>query len=108
MPSTTTISPPRYLNTAGVIEQFFPGLSAQTVWKYVRDEGLPALRARRRLYFDPVEVDAWVRSRTGQSGGASAELEQHVRELVDQFPPLTAAQVDKIALMLRTSPRRSA
>lgn len=95
-------APGGLLNTAGLIERFFPGLSDQTIWKFIKDEGLPALRVKRRWYFDPVEVDAWLRERNrAATSAASAELDEHVRALVDQFPPLSAVQVDRIALMLR-------
>ncbi|MGH3319486.1 MAG: hypothetical protein ACRDN9_04785 [Streptosporangiaceae bacterium] len=35
---------------------------------------------------------------------AAASLEEHVRKVVDLFPPLTQAQRDRLAVLLRPAP----
>lgn len=100
-PTATTPAPVGYLNTAEVSERFFGGLSAQTIRKFVAEDGLPAHRVVRRLYFDPVEVDAWVRARDGQRGTPPADpYREHIKRLVDAAPPLTAEQADRIRAVL--------
>ncbi|KUH86313.1 helix-turn-helix domain-containing protein [Mycobacterium sp. IS-1556] len=100
MAPTATTAPVGYLNTAEVSERFFGGLSAQTIRKFVAEDGLPAHRVVRRLYFDPVEVDAWVRARDGQPGTPPDPYREHVKKLVDAAPPLTAEQADRIRAVL--------
>lgn len=103
MPATPTAASGGYLNTAEVSERFFGGLSTQTIRKFVAEEGLPAHRVVRRLYFDPVEVDAWIRARSAQperpdpTGDAYRE---HIKRLVDAAPELTAEQAAKIRAVL--------
>lgn len=100
MVTTTTAAPGGYLNTAEVSERFFGGLSTQTIRKFVAEDGLPAHRVVRRLYFDPAEVDAWIRARNGQTGASSDPYRAAIKRLVDEAPPLTAEQAAKIRAVL--------
>jgi hypothetical protein len=36
----------------------------------------------------------------------AAQLEQHIRRVVDEAPPLTGEQQDRLALLLRSAPER--
>lgn len=86
-----------YLTTAEVGTRL-GGLSDQTIRKFVHAEGLPAHRVNRRLYFDPTEVDAWIRNRNGQ-----ARRDDHravIRALVDAAPELTDEQAARIRTIL--------
>ncbi|MGH3556427.1 helix-turn-helix domain-containing protein [Mycobacterium sp.] len=100
MPTTATAAPSDYLNTAEVSERFFAGLSTQTIRKFVAEDGLPAHRVVRRLYFDPAEVDAWIRARNGQTGQPSDPYRQAIKRLVDEAPELTAEQAATIRAVL--------
>lgn len=103
MPSTTTAAPGGYLNTAEVSERFFGGLSTQTIRKFVAEEGLPAHRVVRRLYFDPAEVDAWIRARNIQAAQlrpTGDAYREHIKRLVDDAPALTAEQAERIRAVL--------
>lgn len=98
--ATPTTAPIGYLSTAEVSRRFFAGLSAQTIRKFVSQDGLPAHRVVRRLYFDPDEVDAWIRARGGQAGSPPDPYREHIKKLVDAAPPLTAEQADRIRAVL--------
>jgi hypothetical protein len=102
VPTTATAAPSGYLNTAEVSERFFGGLSTQTIRRFVADEGLPAHRVVRRLFFDPVEVDAWVRARAEASRPAPEDdpYRAAIKKLVDAAPELTADQAAKIRAVL--------
>lgn len=71
--------------------------SPQTIRAFVANEGLPARRINNRLYFDPAEVDAWVRARDGQP---TDPYRAAIKKLVDEAPPLTADQAAKIRAVL--------
>lgn len=64
-----------------------------TVVRLHREQGLPAHRVARRLLFDPAEVDAWVRSRSGSGTTTGPEIasplipESWVAEQVSKFAP---------------------
>ena len=75
--------------------------SAKTIRRWHKEEGLPALRVKHRLLFDPGEVDRWVHER----GGSTLPVRPHdhrvaIRQLVDAAPPLTAEQADRIRSVL--------
>jgi excisionase family DNA binding protein len=56
-----------YFHTADIAQRL--GVTDDTVYRLVAEEGLPAHRIARRLKFTADEVDAWVRSRdTSESG----------------------------------------
>ncbi len=77
--------------------------STQTIRRFVAQDGLPVHRVNRRLYFDPAEVDAWLRDRAQVSAPPFAESDpyrEHIKRLVDQAPPLTAEQADRIRAVL--------
>ncbi|MGV0633068.1 helix-turn-helix domain-containing protein [Mycolicibacillus trivialis] len=103
MSTATAVSPPTTvrLDTAGVARKL--GRSTQTIRVFVKEQGLPALRVNGRLVFDEAKVDAWLEARAESASAPPVELDDRVRELVDQFPPLTAAQVDRVATLLRSS-----
>lgn len=104
--STLAAEPGDYLNTAEVSERFFGKLSTQTIRHYVAHEGLPAHRVMRRLYFDPVEVEAWIRARStrvADDDTARPATDDHraaIKRLVDAAPTLTAAQAERIRALL--------
>jgi hypothetical protein len=85
-----------YLNTAEVSRKFFGGLSDQTILRFVKEDGLPAHQVKRRWYFDPAEVDAWIHSR----GNGVDPYRAAIKKLVDEAPPLTAEQAAKIRAVL--------
>lgn len=66
--------------------------------------GMPAYKVRGRLFFDPAEVDAWLRDRGGDSLSSPAPLDTDhralIKRLVDAAPELTDEQVAKIRGML--------
>ncbi|MGP4054415.1 helix-turn-helix domain-containing protein [Mycobacterium sp. 4D054] len=75
----------------------------QTVRAWVR-EGLPAHRLRGRLMFDPTEVDAWLRARNDDGGEFTADdIDEHIVQLVNLFPPLTETQIERVSQLLRAS-----
>ncbi|GAB2672015.1 hypothetical protein GCM10027169_37300 [Gordonia jinhuaensis] len=59
----------RLLDSDDIAQRF--STTRETVYKLVREDGLPAHRIRRRLLFDPQEVDQWMRSQDGSPGGMS-------------------------------------
>jgi hypothetical protein len=96
----TAAAPGGYLNTAEVSARFFGGLSTQTIRKFVAEDGLPAHRVVRRLYFDPIEVDAWIRARNGQTEQSADPYRAAIKRLVAAAPALTADQAAKIRAVL--------
>ncbi|OKH80876.1 hypothetical protein EB75_18885 [Mycobacterium sp. ST-F2] len=76
--------------------------STQTIRRFVAHDGLPVHRVNRRLYFDPAEVDAWLRDRAEASAPTPEgdPYREHIKRLVDQAPPLTAEQADRIRAVL--------
>ncbi len=58
----------RRLTTADLAERL--RRTQQTIRFWVAEEGLPAHRVNRRLYYDPIEVEAWLLARS--DGGGSA------------------------------------
>lgn len=74
--------------------------SAKTVRYWVANEGLPTMRVRRRLFFDPAEVDAWLRARNDAPPVAPDDHRTAIKRLVDAAPELTAEQADRIRAVL--------
>jgi hypothetical protein len=92
--------PCRLSHTSQVAERFFGGCSTQTVRNYVK-EGLPAHRVVRTLYFDPVEVREWIRTRSAQPPDPTGDAYRAaIKKLVDAAPELTADQAAKIRAVL--------
>lgn len=50
------------LCTVGDVAEYL-GVHPKTVLRYTRSEGLPCLRLRSRLRFDPADVARWVSAR---------------------------------------------
>lgn len=75
----------------------------QTVRAWVHDEGLPVHRINGRMLFDPAEFDVWERTRTGRSAEdfTADDIDEHIRQLVDLFPPLSETQIERVAQLLR-------
>lgn len=67
--------------------------SPKTIRRFVAT-GMPAYKVRGRLFFDPAEVDAWLRDRGDQAKGDDHRAV--IRALVDAAPELTDEQVAKI------------
>lgn len=99
MPSTTTA--PASVATGGFLtsDEVARKLrrSAKTIRRCVAD-GMPAYKVRGRLFFDPAEVDAWLRDRNGQAKGDDHRAV--IRALVNAAPELTDEQADRIRTIL--------
>lgn len=67
--------------------------SPKTIRRFVA-AGMPAYKVRGRLFFDPAEVDAWLRDRGDQA--KHGDHRAVIRALVDAAPELTDEQVAKI------------
>lgn len=96
--STATVDIPAYLTTADLARRL--RRSEQTIRLWVAQEGLPAHRVKRRLHFNPAEVDAWLRARDDASLTAPADHRAAIKRLVDAAPALTAEQADRIRVVL--------
>ncbi|MFT9527268.1 helix-turn-helix domain-containing protein [Mycobacteroides abscessus subsp. abscessus] len=96
--STTTVDIPAYLTTADLARRL--RRSEQTIRLWVADAGLPAHRVKRRLYFHPAEVDAWMRTRDDALSTAPADHRAVIKRLVDAAPELTVEQAERIRLVL--------
>ncbi|GAS90490.1 helix-turn-helix domain-containing protein [Mycolicibacterium brisbanense] len=95
--STATVDIPAYLTTADLARRL--RRSEQTIRIWVAHEGLPAHRVKRRLHFDPVEVDAWLSARRdGQP--APHDHRAAIKRLVDAAPELTDDQAARIRAVL--------
>lgn len=87
-----------YLSSTEVAHRL--GLAPVTVRRLVNREGLPAHRVARRLRFNPEEVDAWMQAREGAHSTSAENYRATIRRLVDEAPPLTSEQRDRIAAIL--------
>lgn len=96
--STATVDIPAYLTTADLALRL--RRSEQTIRLWVADAGLPAHRVKRRLHFDPAEVDAWLRARDDASLTATTDHRATIKRLVDAAPELTADQAQRIRAVL--------
>lgn len=111
---TTTTAPPRPKLVPTTVAAAHTGLAKYRLRDLTR-RGMPCVHVGRKLMYDLDAVDAWIARNLGTGGTdiapptapagtaqPSDDLDEHVRALVDQFPPLTPAQVDRIAGMLRS------
>ncbi|HEY2195925.1 MAG TPA: helix-turn-helix domain-containing protein [Actinomycetospora sp.] len=66
-------------------------------------QGPPFLKIGTRVRYRRSDIDAFLQARTRPSAtaAAAADLEQYVRRLVDEAPPLTPALRDRLAFLLR-------
>ncbi len=104
--STSTLSAPppetagrRWLTTADVAERV--RRSPQTVRFWVAEEGLPAHRVTRRLYFDEAEVEAWMLARRDDCDPPAPDDHRAViKQMVDAAPGLTDEQAARIRAVL--------
>lgn len=99
----STAPAPGALTTAEIAN--YLGVHPETVRLYIKTQGLPAHRLQRKWRFVRAEVDAWLEERRSDRPTPPSTPEDDyraaVRRLVDQAPPLTAAQADRIAAVLR-------
>lgn len=72
--------------------------SAKTIRRFVSD-GMPAYKRRGRLFFDPAEVDAWLRDRSAKQVPAN-DHRAVIKRLVDAAPKLTDEQAERIRTVL--------
>lgn len=96
--STATVDIPDYLTTADLARRL--RRSEQTIRIWVAQEGLPVHRVKRRLHFDPAEVDVWLRARDEASLTSPADHRAAIKRLVDAAPELTADQAQRIRAVL--------
>lgn len=83
----------RLLDTDDIAERF--GTTRETVYKLVSENGLPAHRIRRRLLFDPDEVDAWTRGQDSSRDTERAAATQPAAPEVSASDTWVAEQVSK-------------
>lgn len=74
-------------------------LAPKTIRRYVHEQGMPAHRVGRVFRFDPDEVDAWLRARA-TAPDQDDDYRAKIKHLVDQAPPITPEQADRIASIL--------
>ncbi|OBB21110.1 hypothetical protein A5761_03105 [Mycolicibacterium setense] len=84
----------RRLTTADLAERL--NRTQQTIRAWVNEDGLPAHRVKGRLQYDPVEVEAWLRARSGEPEAPAEEPESvPVDPAADVDPDWVTAQVAK-------------
>lgn len=89
---------PATLDVDGVAAQL--GLNQRTIRRAVADGRLGHLRVGRCLRFRQDHVDAFVAARTVEVPAADAYAD-HIARLVEAAPPLTDAQRQRLAALLR-------
>ncbi|GAA4880606.1 MerR family DNA-binding transcriptional regulator [Pseudonocardia benzenivorans] len=107
MSATVQQTPLSYLPPKVVADRL--GVTVQTVRRYAKigrltRYELPSGRPR----FDPREVDALLAAPQTADEQAEDEIRRYARALVDQAPPLTPAQRDRLASLLRAPATSSA
>jgi hypothetical protein len=93
--ATATVASGGFLTTAELRKNL--RRSPQTIRLFVAD-GMPVHRVNRRLYFDPTEVEGWLRARNSRSG--ADDHRATIERLVDTAPELTAEQAERIRAVL--------
>lgn len=73
------------------------GCSTRTIDRYIHD----GLLATRKVGAKSVEVNLEDLDRTRRAESIDPALRGHVRALVEAWPKLTPAQVDRVAILLR-------
>lgn len=93
---SSSLSSPRYLTFAQAAE--YLQVSTHTLRKWVNDGKVTAHRnpGGKMLRFDPAELD------DAHSVIPADELAEHAERLVEDWPALTEAQIERIAAILRT------
>lgn len=75
------------------------GVSLVTIRRLCK-RGLPHYRLGRLYRFDVAETDPWMREHGATPSGNGDDYRAAVKCLVDQAPPLTADQADRIRSIL--------
>lgn len=93
---SSTHATSRYLSTKQAAE--YLGVHRHTIHNWVTKGKIIAHRdpGGRILRFDPAELDA------AYSVVPADDLAEHAQRVVEDFPPLTDAQIERIASLLRT------
>ena len=93
---SSSLSSPRYLTFAQAAE--YLQVSTHTLRKWVNDGKVVAHRnpGGKMLRFDPAELDA------AHFVIPADELTERAEQIVADFPPLSEAQIERIAALLRS------
>lgn len=101
--ATTLTHPPATRWTTAETARYLD-VCTETVRILIRRDALPAHRIGRVYRFIPAEIDAWLAEqgpeRAVRQPDSPDPYRDAVRKLVDQAPPLTAEQADRIAAIL--------